>query len=109
MKIKNRKDVKTIEDACEKLQEMYNSKNLSVSYATITNKARLHKHIKTEEVYYVVGGKGKLNIGGKLFDIKAGDIIPIPKNTYHGVEVVEMPVDIVVVTHPRFDKNDLIY
>ncbi len=109
MSIKNRSDIKPIQDACEQLQEMYNSKNLSISYATITNKSKTHKHLKMEEVYYIVKGKGKIKIGENIFDIKPGDIIPIPKKTYHNTESVESPIELIVVTYPKYIKNDLIY
>ena len=109
MKIKNRANIKPIEDACEMLQEMYDSENMSISYATITDKAQPHKHLKMEEVYYVVRGKGKIKIGEEVSEIKSGDIIPIPKDVYHNICEVEEPVELIVVTYPKYDINDLIY
>jgi len=109
MEIKNRGDIKPLEDACEELQELHHSDNLSISYATITNKAEPHKHLKMEEVYYIIKGRAKIKIGEEVFDIKPGDIIPIPKNVYHNIESVEEPVELLVVTNPRFDTNDLVY
>ena len=109
MKIRNRKDISPVKDACELLQELHHSENLSISYATIKSKARPHKHRKMEEVYYVVKGAGRIRIGTEVLEITSGDIIPIPKNVYHGVESVSAPLELVVVTHPRFDRNDLIY
>lgn len=109
MRIRNRKDIPPFKDACELLQELHHSENLSISYATIRAKARPHKHRKMEEVYYVVRGKGKIRIGNELLEISSGDIIPIPKNAYHGIESVNEPLELVVVTHPRFDRADVVY
>jgi mannose-6-phosphate isomerase-like protein (cupin superfamily) len=109
MEIKNRKDITPIKDACESLQEMYHSKNLSLSYATINPQAKPHKHLKMEEIYYIISGKGIIRIGDESFEIKSRDIIPIPKNKFHFVEYVKEPIELVVVTHPRFDPKDLIY
>jgi mannose-6-phosphate isomerase-like protein (cupin superfamily) len=108
MQIKNREDIKLIKDACGKLQEMYHSKNISVSYATITGETKRHKHLKMEEIYYIIKGKGKIKIGEKVFEIKPGDIVPIPKKVYHSIDPIEEPIELIVITHPRFDKNDLI-
>ena len=109
MQIKNRKDIKPIEDACEALQELHHSKNLSISYATIHDKTRPHKHLKMEEVYYIVKGAGKMEMGNDVFEIKSGDIISIPKNVYHCINFVNSPIELVVVTYPRFDTTDLLY
>ncbi|MBN2094805.1 MAG: hypothetical protein JW727_02055 [Candidatus Aenigmarchaeota archaeon] len=71
MKIINRSKIKPLENACEVLQEMHPSANLSMSYATITKGSKPHKHLLMEEVYYIVKGKAKMKIGSKIFEIKA--------------------------------------
>jgi len=108
--IKNRSEMPIREeDVCGKLQEMYDSENLSIAYTTITKRTTPHKHLKMEEVYYVIKGKGKVRIGENITEIKQGDIIPIPKNTFHNIEEVESSVELLVVTYPTFDKNDVIF
>ena len=57
MKIINRKNIKPIEDACGKLQQLYNSDNLSLSYFIIKNSSKPHKHKEMEEVYFIIRGK----------------------------------------------------
>lgn len=107
MKIRNRKNIPYIDDNCGKIQEMHDSKNLSVSYAIITGKAISHTHKIMEEVYYIVKGNGRMFIGKERFDVGPGDIIPIPKNVYHHIEKTSStPVEIVVVTHPKYIKSD---
>ena len=109
MDIINRKNIKPIEDACGKLHELYNSDNLSLSYSIITDSSKPHKHIKMEEVYFIVKGKAKLKVGDEVFTIKAGDVFSIPKDKYHNIQDVEETIELVVVTNPKFDPNDLIY
>jgi mannose-6-phosphate isomerase-like protein (cupin superfamily) len=109
MKIINRKDIKYIKDACGKLQELYNSKNLSLSYSIIQNKSRAHMHKKMEEIYFIVKGKADLKIGNKIFPIKAGDVFAIPKNKYHNIQNVKEIIELVVVTSPKFNSKDIIY
>ena len=109
MDIRNRKNIKPILDACGKLQELYNSNNLSVSYVVIENNSKPHKHKKMEEVYFIVKGKANIKIGNKKYPIKEGDIFSIPKNEFHNIEDVQEPIELVVVTNPRYDPGDLIY
>jgi mannose-6-phosphate isomerase-like protein (cupin superfamily) len=101
--------VKPIDDACGKIQEMYNSKDWSISYATIVNKAKPHMHKIMEEVYFVAKGAGRIVIDGNSFNIGPGDIMPIPKNKIHYVEnSSSKPVELIVVTHPGFIPSDVI-
>ena len=109
MKIVNINDLKVIADACGDLKELYNSENLSLSFSKIEKESKPHKHIKTEEVYYILKGRAKLKIEEEVFLIKAGDVFSIPKDKYHSVVDVEEVIELVVVTNPGFDPKDLIY
>ena len=49
---------------------------------------RLHSHDDTEQVFYVVSGTGTLQIGadpGRLFPVRPGDLVRIPRNTQHRI------------------------
>ena len=109
MKIINRKNIKPIADACGKLQELYNSENLSLSYAVISDSTKPHKHQKMEEVYFIVKGKAKLKIGDETFTIETGDVFSIPKDKFHNIQDVEETIELVVVTNPKYDPSDVIY
>lgn len=76
-------DVEPIQDPCGLLREIYNSENLSIAHVIVTADAKKHMHKKLEEVYYVTKGEGQIVIGNDVLDIKEGDTIPIPKNTWH--------------------------
>ena len=109
MKKLNIQDAESHGDLCGGIQDLYNSDNLSIAYVTNNGKAKSHMHKKLEEVYYITKGLGKITIGNDTFDIKPGDIIPIPKNTFHHLEKTsEVPVELLVVTYPKFDLNDVI-
>jgi mannose-6-phosphate isomerase-like protein (cupin superfamily) len=108
MKVVNRRNIKPIKDACGKLQELYNSDNLSLSYSVISNDSKPHKHEKMEEVYFIVKGKAKMRVGDEIFPVQSGDVLSIPKHKCHDVRDVEEVIELVVVTHPKFDSNDVI-
>jgi mannose-6-phosphate isomerase-like protein (cupin superfamily) len=44
-----------------------------------------HYHIKTEEIYYITHGEGRMRIEGELRDVKPGDAIAIPPGQKHKI------------------------
>ena len=42
-----------------------------------------HYHQKTEEIYYITHGEGRVRIDGQICEIKAGDAIAIPPGSKH--------------------------
>ena len=42
-----------------------------------------HYHIKTEEIYYITHGAGRIRIEGETRDVKTGDAIAIPPGCKH--------------------------
>jgi len=53
----------------------------------VKDEVRLHKHNYHIENVYVISGKGEFRLSDKIFQIKKGDYINIPKNTPHSVKV----------------------
>jgi len=45
----------------------------------------LHRHRTSEEIYHVTEGQGRMTLGDREFDIKAGDTICILPGTPHRV------------------------
>ena len=46
-----------------------------------------HSH-NMEEFYYVLYGRGKMNIGAETRDVAPGDLIRIPPNVVHSINTV---------------------
>ena len=44
---------------------------------------RLHLHRRSEELYHITAGQGRLQLGGESIDVCAGDTICIPPGTPH--------------------------
>jgi len=44
-----------------------------------------HYHPRTEEIYYIVAGQGKMRIGEELRDVGPGDAIAIPPGAIHQI------------------------
>lgn len=42
-----------------------------------------HYHARTEEIYYITHGRGRMRIEGEEHDVRAGDAIAIPPGQRH--------------------------
>lgn len=45
-----------------------------------------HYHVETEEIYYILEGRGCMTIGSETRDVEAGDAIYIPRLRAHTLE-----------------------
>jgi len=105
----NKKDIEPKKDPCGLLKELYSSKNVSIAHDIVLGTAQKHMHRKVEEIYYVEKGEGQIVIGEETLDIKEGDLIPIPKNTWHYLKKLEgKSLEVLVITHPKYIPEDLI-
>jgi len=46
----------------------------------------LHRHGATEEIYYIIRGRGRMTLGATTFDVKSGDTVCIQPGTPHCIE-----------------------
>jgi quercetin dioxygenase-like cupin family protein len=48
----------------------------------------LHQHDDTEQIFYILEGKGRLDIGEdrQNFSVKPGDVVRIPPSTLHSIQ-----------------------
>src|SRR5580765_3712316 len=44
-----------------------------------------HYHERTEEIYYITAGAGRMRIGNETRDVKPGDAIAIPPGSRHKI------------------------
>lgn len=45
-----------------------------------------HYHVRTEEIYYITGGRGIMTIDGEHREVSVGDAIAIPPGKVHQIE-----------------------
>jgi mannose-6-phosphate isomerase-like protein (cupin superfamily) len=93
MNIVNRNDVKAFitKDQSE-IREILSYRNSTIKKQSLAE-ARVipgqttdeHYHIQTEEIYYILQGKGIMEIDGKKQDVKAFDGIAIPSGARHRI------------------------
>jgi mannose-6-phosphate isomerase-like protein (cupin superfamily) len=44
-----------------------------------------HRHVLTEEIYYILAGRGTMRIGGETQAVSVGDAIAIPPGAVHQI------------------------
>lgn len=97
-----------------KTENIYNNPLFGDSLASsfciiIKNEVKPHKHIYHSEHVLVIEGEGQMNLGDKIFKIKKGDLIFIPKNTIHSVKTTsKFPLKVISIQAPLFDGKDRI-
>lgn len=81
----------------------------SLAHATVPTGRRtlLHRHHKTEELYHVVGGRGRMTLGEDTFPVKTGDTVCIPPGTPHRIETIgPAPLRILCCCSPAYAHED---
>jgi mannose-6-phosphate isomerase-like protein (cupin superfamily) len=77
------KDGSTIRSLLERTNSA--AANQSLAEATVPPGASTtpHRHPKTEEIYYILSGTGRMTLGGEARDVGPLDAILIPPGTRH--------------------------
>ena len=85
--------------------------SLSTTFAIwVKLKVRMHKHAYHTENIYVSEGEGTFYLGEEKIPIKKGDLIVVPNNTWHGVDVTsKTAMKVVSIQSPEFKGNDRIF
>lgn len=85
--------------------------SLASSFIIVIKKeVKLHKHLYHSEHIVVLEGNGQMQIGGKLIEIKKGDVVFIPKNTPHSAKSTgKTPLKVVSIQAPNFDGKDRVF
>ncbi len=45
-----------------------------------------HKHLKSEELYHITQGNGRLTLNGETMDVRTGDTVCIAPGTVHKIQ-----------------------
>ncbi len=66
-----------------------------------------HHHLRTEEIYYVLKGAGRMTVGTQTREVSAGDCIFIPRGFVHTLENTGgEPMTILLVCGPAYSVED---
>jgi mannose-6-phosphate isomerase-like protein (cupin superfamily) len=117
MDVKNLADVPafTTKDGSE-IRELLAYRNSSIRAQSLAE-ARLpvggatqeHYHPKTEEIYYITHGMGRMRIESELREVRVGDAIAIPPGLKHKIwNIGTEPLRLLCCCAPAYENDDTI-
>jgi mannose-6-phosphate isomerase-like protein (cupin superfamily) len=68
--------------------EIHGNSQQSLAEATVpaATSTVLHRHRRSEEIYHITAGKGRMTLGEKTFTVEVGDTVYIPLGTSHKLD-----------------------
>ncbi len=67
----------------------------------------LHRHHRTEEIYHITRGEGRMTLGDAVFPVVVGDSIAIRPGTPHCIENIgQVPLHILCCCAPAYSHAD---
>ena len=92
------------------VKKLFSDINATTFAIWVKKSVRLHKHVQHVENVYISEGNGEFQLGDSTYKVKSGDLIIIPKNTWHGVVVKSKePMKVISIQSPEFIGNDRIF
>jgi mannose-6-phosphate isomerase-like protein (cupin superfamily) len=68
-----------------------------------------HYHLKTEEIYYITGGRGQMHIDGDTRAVASGDAIAIPPGKVHLISNIGTePLRFLCCCAPGYEHEDTV-
>lgn len=68
-----------------------------------------HYHRKTEEIYYILEGHGRMQIGDQAQEVRPGDAIAIPPGSTHQIaNVGQVPLRLLCCCTPPYEHDDTV-
>lgn len=87
----------------------HGNRNQSLAEATVPvgTRTRLHRHERTEEIYHITAGEGRMTLGDTTFTVTVGDTVCIAPGTAHCiVNTGAVPLRIICACVPPYDHSD---
>ena len=70
------------------IRELHHTERQSVAEATLEpdQATQRHYHARTEEIYFVIKGSGRLEVDGETHTVRPGEAVLIPPGAWHTLE-----------------------
>lgn len=66
-----------------------------------------HHHLETEEVYYILEGRGRMTVGEEAREVGMGDAVFIPRGSAHTLENTGAgPMRLLLICGPAYALED---
>lgn len=88
---------------------VHDNTNQSLAEAMVPpgTRTRLHRHQRTEELYHITSGEGRMTLGTETFLVRVGDTLCIPPGTPHCIEALGAePLRLLCCCAPAYSHGD---
>jgi mannose-6-phosphate isomerase-like protein (cupin superfamily) len=83
------------------------NQSLAEAIVPVGQGTQLHRHHRSEEIYHVTAGEGRMVRGDEIFAIHVGDTICIPPGTPHRIRNTgDEPLTILCACAPAYSHDD---
>ena len=89
----------------------HGNRNQSLAEAIVSpgQETLLHKHLRTEELYYITSGNGWMTLAEEQFAVAPGDTVCIPPGTPHCIRNTGAePLRILCCCSPPYSHDDTV-
>jgi mannose-6-phosphate isomerase-like protein (cupin superfamily) len=92
------------------IRELHHSEVQSLAEATLAagQETERHYHRASEEIYFVLDGRGSLEVDGETREVGPGDAILIPPGARHGIRALE-PLRFLCCCAPPYAHEDTFF
>ena len=70
---------------------------------------RRHYHARSEEIYVVLEGSGRMEVDGVERDVQVGDAILIPPHAWHEIRAVDAELRFLCCCAPQYSDEDTFF
>jgi mannose-6-phosphate isomerase-like protein (cupin superfamily) len=103
------KDGSEIRELLAHRNSVIRNQSLAEARVPVGASTQEHYHAKTEEIYYITHGAGRIRIAGETRDVKVGDAIAIPPGCKHKLwNTGAEPLRLLCCCAPAYEHDDTI-
>lgn len=82
---------------------------VTINLLSLREPVAMHRHLKCEEVDYLLAGEGVLRLGEDERALRAGDLVVVPRDTPHGFTPTgALPAVVLQTFIPHFIEGDVV-
>ncbi|MDH5183967.1 MAG: cupin domain-containing protein [Gammaproteobacteria bacterium] len=101
------KDQSEIRELMHPLHHRVENQSLAEAIVPIGKKTLLHRHTRTEELYFISKGQGEMTLGDEVFIVQEGDTVCIRPGTPHCIKNVgATALHILCCCSPAYSHED---
>jgi mannose-6-phosphate isomerase-like protein (cupin superfamily) len=84
---------------------------VAFAHGTLSPKRQALKHFHkiSDEVYYVISGRGNVSLGNSVYPVSKGSVVFVPSSTVHGLENTDdEDLEVLCLSTPPYQNDDFL-